>query len=78
MGVYVATVYIDLFDNFNFQPEGWFKRVHFIIEWPFSLLRWLTIPPCCHVRLQTYTHVFILIKLETFYTVNLNGYTVHL
>ena len=31
------------------QPNGFFKRIHFIFEWPFSLLRWLTIPPCCHV-----------------------------
>ena len=33
------------------QPRGIFKRVHFILEWPFSLLRWMTIPPCCHVCL---------------------------
>ena len=25
-------------------------NIQWIVEFPFSVLRWLTIPPCCHVR----------------------------
>lgn len=50
------------------QPKGTFKRIHFILEWPFSLLRWMTIPPCCHVcpwcNLMLHNSPFMLLYLQ--------------
>ena len=58
--IFVMHVYMDsfLFSFLHFQPQGrnvftWFQ---WAVELPFSLFRWMTVPPCNHVSPLNHNH----------------------
>ena len=61
-----ACTCVDLLSSLQPRKSHIGVKIQFIIEYPFSILRWLTCPPCYHVRANPLVLVCLFCMLRSF------------